>query len=88
MPAECYVCIRAEDVALVTDAAPADGVNRLSGWVRTVLHEGPTVRVELDCGFPLAALVPHQVWRALTVREGDRVAAQVHPQAVHLIPSL
>jgi molybdate transport system ATP-binding protein len=88
MPAECYVCIRAEDVALVTDAAPADGVNRLSGWVRTVLHEGPTVRVELDCGFPLAALVPHQVWRAFTVREGDRVAAQVHPQAVHLIPSL
>jgi molybdate transport system ATP-binding protein len=87
MPAECYACIRAENVTLTTDATAADSANQLSGRVRAVLREGPMVRVELDCGFPLAALVPHQVWRAFAVREGDPVTAQVSQEAVHLIPS-
>jgi molybdate transport system ATP-binding protein len=87
VPAECHVCIRAQDVALTTGTELSESVNRLSGYVRAVLREGPMVRVELDCGFPLTALVPHQVWRDLAVQEGDRVAVQVNPHAVHLIPS-
>ena len=86
--AGCYVCIRAQNVTLVSDAAPGDGINRISGQVRAVLREGPMVRVELDCGFPLAALVPQQVCRDLAVQEGDRLAAQVNPEAVHLIPAV
>jgi molybdate transport system ATP-binding protein len=87
IPAECHVCIRAQNVTLMNDIAPGDGINRLSGEVRGVLREGPMMRIELDCGFPLAALVPQQAWLDLAAREGDRVTAQVPPQAIHLLPS-
>jgi molybdate transport system ATP-binding protein len=87
MPAECHVCIRAQNVTLMNDIAPDDGINRLSGEVRAVLPEGPMMRIEVDCGFPLAALVPRQAWLDLGAREGDRVTAQVPPQAIHLLPS-
>ena len=45
-------CIRAEDVALTRDSAPASSIrNRLAGRVISVTVEGPLARVELDCGF-------------------------------------
>jgi molybdate transport system ATP-binding protein len=87
LAAECHVCIRAQNVRLMNDIAPGDGINRLSGKVRAVLPEGPMMRIEVDCGFLLAALVPQQAWRDLAAREGDRVTAQISPQAIHLLAS-
>jgi molybdate transport system ATP-binding protein len=87
MPPECHVCIRAQNVTLMKDSAPGEGINRLSGEVRGVLPEGPMMRIEVDCGFPLTALVPQQAWLDLAAREGDRVTAQVPPQTIHLLPS-
>ncbi len=85
LPAECYACIRAEDVALAKGEV-SDEVNQLCGSIRAILPEGPMVRLELDCGFPLTALVPRQVHGALGVREGDRVTALVSAGAVRLVP--
>ena len=85
VPAECYACIRAEDVDLARGDAP-DGVNSLTGVVLDLLPEGAMVRVELDCGFPLTAVLTRQACQALGVRPGDRVAALVRPEAVRLVP--
>jgi molybdate transport system ATP-binding protein len=83
--AEVHVCIRGEAVAL--DAGPvAGGGNRLEGVVRSVLPEGPLVRVGLDCGFPLVALWPRAACDEADLREGVKVTARVKEQAVHLIP--
>jgi molybdate transport system ATP-binding protein len=86
-PGEGYVSIRAEDVTLEKGlAAPSSARNHLAGAVRALVREGPVVRVSLDCGFILTALVTHQAAQELALCEGDRVTAVLKAPAVHLIP--
>lgn len=81
-----YVSIRAEDVILEKGVgAPSSARNRLVGQVRTVIREGPLVRVGLDCGFPLTALITNQACLALDLREGDQVTALVKAPSIQLI---
>lgn len=78
-------CIRAEDVAIARETSDATSVrNRLRGRVAAVTLEGPLARVDLDCGFPLVALVTAQSASDLNLRPGDTVAAVVKATAVHL----
>jgi molybdate transport system ATP-binding protein len=84
---EAYVSIRAEDVILEKgEAAPGSARNRLAGRVVTLAREGPMMRVGLDCGFPLTALVTNQACLELALQEGDPVTALIKAPAVHLIP--
>jgi molybdate transport system ATP-binding protein len=84
---EVYACIRAEDVVLAKgDVAPGGTRNRLVGPVRALVREGPLVRVSLDCGFPLTALVSRQACLELGLREGLEVTALVEAPAVRLVP--
>jgi molybdate transport system ATP-binding protein len=96
---ECYVCIRAEDVILEKEEAASSTAregggggrassarNRLVGHVKGMVPEGPMVRVLVDCGFALAALVTHQACQDLQMRAGDRVSALVKAPAIHLVP--
>jgi molybdate transport system ATP-binding protein len=79
-------CIRAEDVML--ERGPIGQVsarNRLEGRVASVSPEGPLVRVVLDCGFALTAVVTRQACRELEVREGQSLTAFVKSPSVHLI---
>ena len=80
------VCIRAEDVILVKgDDRPSSARNHLPGQVLAVLPEGPFMRVELDCGFTLTALLTKQSCEELALQIGDRVIAQVKAPHIHLI---
>ena len=82
-----FVCIRAEDVSLtVGDDAQSSPRNRLPGVVRRLVCDGPLVRVELDCGFPLLALLTKQGCAELALREGVAVRALLKAPQVHLIP--
>jgi molybdate transport system ATP-binding protein len=85
-PGEAYVSIRAEDVILERGAAAGSARNRLPARVLGLMPEGPMVRVSLDCGFPLAALVTGQACAELGLCEGDEIAALIKAPAVHLIP--
>lgn len=79
------VCIRAEDVALTRDSAPASSMrNRLVAHVTSVTLEGPLARVELDCGFPLVALITAQSARELELKPGDAVCGIVKTTSVHV----
>lgn len=81
-----FVCIRAEEVVLQPQHAGGSSArNHLRGQVRSLIPEGPLVRVELDCGFPLAALVTRIASAELGLREGMTVTALVKAPAVHLI---
>jgi molybdate transport system ATP-binding protein len=83
---EAYLCIRAEDVILEKGPIVASSArNRLTGRVRTLDMEGPLVRVSLDCGFSLTALVTRQACAELGLREGEEVLALVKASAIHLI---
>jgi len=89
-PAEAeaaHVCIRADEVMLVPDALPqASARNRFSATVVTLERDGPLMRVELDCGFPLKVLLTPQA--AAEMKLGPRVGVGVLIKAphVHLIP--
>src|SRR5262245_2266636 len=84
---EVYVCIHAEDVMLEKSADPtqSSATNQLLGHIRSLHREGPMVRVNLDCGFPLKAMVTNQACQIMGLREGHEIVATVNAQAIHLI---
>ena len=60
-----------------------------SGWravVRSETPEGPFVRVGLDCGFRLAALVTRDAWQRLALKPGDEAWAIVKATAIRALP--
>jgi molybdate transport system ATP-binding protein len=82
-----HVCIRAEDVMLVADAPPpASARNRFSATVVTVERDGPLLRVELDCGFPLKALLTPQAAAEMKLQPRTAVGVLLKAPHVHLIP--
>jgi len=85
---EVFVNIRAEDVVLIreSDALHTSARNRWRGIVRAVEHGPATVRVELDCGFPLVALLTRQAAEELELVPGVGVGALVKAPHVHLLP--
>jgi molybdate transport system ATP-binding protein len=82
---EVYVCIRAENVVLFKGDNSSSARNHLAGVVRSLGQDGPLVRVELDCGFALTALLTKQSCEEMKLSVGDKVTAQVKAQQVHLI---
>ncbi len=84
---EVFACIRAEEVLL--ERAP-DAVtsarNQLSGTVTAMSLEGPLVRVTLDCGFRLVALVTRPGAEQVGLAVGGSAVALVKAPAIRLVP--
>lgn len=84
---EVFVCIRAEDVILLKgNDPPSSARNHLLGTVHALSRDGPLMRVEIECGFRLAALLTRQACAELGLQPGDRVVALVKAPHLHLIP--
>jgi len=84
---EVYVCIRAEDVILMrADSVQSSPRNRLAATVLALVREGSLVRVNLDCGFPLTALLTQPACEELALQEGTQLVALVKAPQIHLIP--
>lgn len=81
------VCIRSEDVTLERgESAQSSARNRLPARVIDAQREGPLVRVTLDCGFELTAVVTPHSSEALGLVEGATVTAVLKAPAIHLVP--
>jgi molybdate transport system ATP-binding protein len=84
---EVFVCIRAEDVTLEKDGMGVTSArNRLTGQVRDITPLGAVVRVGIECGFPLSAIVTRSALDELHLAPGMRVIAAIKAGAVHVIP--
>jgi molybdate transport system ATP-binding protein len=84
---EVAVCIRAEDVTVALHDTPdVSAMNHWPAVVRAETPDGPFVRVTLDCGFRLAALVTRDAWRRLSLRPGDRAWAIVKAASIVALP--
>lgn len=82
-----HACIRGEGVAVEKDVhADSSPRNRLRATITGMEPKGPLVRLHLDCGFPLEALVTTWACEDLTLKEGDTVLAMIKATAIHLIP--
>jgi molybdate transport system ATP-binding protein len=84
---EVALCIRAEDVLV---ARTADGdLSAMNQWPAVVEYEtaeGPFVRVMLNCGFRLSALVTRDGWHRLALKPGDRALAIVKAASIRVLP--
>ena len=84
---DVFVCIRGEEVILQRDAATGSSVrNHLPARIVALRPEGALVRVELDAGFPLFALVTRPACVELALREGESIIALIKTPAIHLVP--
>lgn len=81
-----HVCIRGEDVVLELGAVGSTARNRWPGHITGLRPEGPLVRIALEVGFPLEALVTRPACQELGLHEGQPVTAVVKAPAIHLIP--
>jgi len=91
-------CLRPEDVTLWSGDQPGPGDhpgpgtemssarNRLPGRVSRVTPSGPLVRVSVDCGVPLVALVTRASADEMGLAVGRPVVATFKASAAHLIP--
>jgi molybdate transport system ATP-binding protein len=84
---EVYVCIHAGDVILDKGSPLSQNSarNRLVGHVESLVREGSMVRVNVNCGFLLKALVTNQACQEMELREGQRVTALLKAPAIHLV---
>jgi len=84
---EVYACMRAEDVVLEpVPGTPTSARNELLARVREMAHEGPLVRVGLDCGFRLVTLITRDSAARLDLAPGRQVIALVKATAIRLVP--
>lgn len=81
------VAIRPEEIVLSRgDTCRPGTANHLHGRVTAIDSEGPLVRVVLDCGFPLVALIRRLSYLQLGLEPGTVVCAEFDPNGAHLIP--
>jgi molybdate transport system ATP-binding protein len=84
---QVFVCIRAEDVILSRESEPhASPRNHLAATVRAIADEGPVNRVQLDCGFPLTAILTKQASAEMNLQAGAAVRVLIKAPQVHLVP--
>lgn len=85
-PGPVLVCIREGDMVLHRPAAERGSArNHLPARVAWMRSDGVLVRVGLDCGFPLAAVITRTSADELALDVGVRVTASIKAPAVHLI---
>lgn len=84
---DVLVCLRPEDVTLIapTQAGQSSARNRVAGRVTRLAPAGAQVRVTLDCGFPLVALITRRSAQELHLAPGEEVIASFKAGAIHLI---
>ncbi len=83
---DVYACVRAEDVILVKGVPERSSPRNC--WpviVRGLITEGPVVRIDLDGGFPLTAILTKQACEELALRPGEKMIALVKAPQIHLI---
>ena len=84
---EAYACIRGEGVSLERHgSAVVTQRNHLAGRVAAIQPLGPLVRVRVDCGFPLEALITTWACEDLALAVGDPIHALIKATAVVIIP--
>jgi tungstate transport system ATP-binding protein len=81
-------CLRPEDITLsISDRASGSSArNQLSGHILRMAPSGPLVRVVVDCGLPVVALITRGSAKDMKLVEGQAVIASFKATAVHLIP--
>ncbi len=82
---EVCACIRAEDITLALLRLSSSARNSFAGEIARVVSTGPITRIEIDCGFPLVALVTKRSAEEMDLEKGKSVYATFKATGVHVI---
>jgi tungstate transport system ATP-binding protein len=88
---DVYLCLRPEDVTLyLPENLPGNSSarNQLHCQVTHLSHQGHFIRVHLDAGFPLTALVTRPSAQEMGIQPGSKMLAVFKSSAIHLIPCI
>jgi tungstate transport system ATP-binding protein len=88
--AAVYVCLRPEDITLFPagrESSPSTARNRIRCTITHLGHQGPFIRIQLDAGFKLVALVTRPSAQELGLEVGREVEAAFKATAIHLLPA-
>ncbi len=79
------VLVRPEDITLCMTRITSSARNSFASEVTRVTVTGPLARVEIDCGFPLVALVTKRSAEEMGLVKGKPVFASFKATGVHVI---
>jgi molybdopterin-binding protein len=81
-------CLRPEDITLSISSGTSisSARNHINGRITRMTPSGPLVRVVIDCGLPVVALITRGSANDMKLKEGQPVTAIFKATAVHLIP--
>jgi molybdopterin-binding protein len=82
-----FLCLRPEDVTLwpAQGSTGSSARNRLSGRIQRITPQGPLVKIVVDCGFPLVALITRDSAQEMGLAVDQAVTAAFKASAVHVI---
>ena len=84
---EFYVCIRGEDITVEKGRAEQSSArNHLPGVIREIIPAGILMKIVIDAGFDLVALLTRQAVEDLSLQPKKDIVAVFKASAVHLIP--
>ena len=84
---EVVATLHPEDVIVSREPFASSARNCLKGTVLEIIPFGSTVRVILDVGFPIMALLTRESCRDLHLEQGEEAYATFKASAVHVIPA-
>jgi tungstate transport system ATP-binding protein len=79
------VCIRPEDITIALSRLSSSARNCLVGTINYTAFDGPLCRIEIDCGFPLVALLTRKSAEELELKTGKQVYATFKAVSIHII---
>ncbi len=83
---EVFLTVRPEEVGVARLLGPLQP-NRQTGRVVRVVNKGALIRVDVEVGVVLVALVGRRSFQAAGLKVGDEVAAFFEPTAAHVFPA-
>jgi tungstate transport system ATP-binding protein len=85
-PGVCVsACIRPEEVVLSLTQASTSARNTFYGTITSIVSTGSLVRLVIDCGFPLVALITTRSAEELELKRETRVCASFKATGVHIV---
>jgi tungstate transport system ATP-binding protein len=82
---EVCACVRPEDITLALSRLSSSARNSFIGEITRVVSLGPLSRIEIDCGFPLIALVTKRSAEELNLARTKEVYATFKATGVHVV---
>jgi len=82
---QVYACVRPEEITLARTKESTSARNSFPGEITRIVLFGPLARIELDCGFPLVALITKRSAEEMNLQIGNRIYASFKATGVHVI---